>query len=69
MHNETANIYLHLIGAAIFFALPFCLFWEEIPPRYAIATKVDIVVCLIYFFGVAICFCLSAMSDAPFSQC
>ncbi len=65
----TANIYLHLVGAAIFFALPLCLFWEEIPPRYAKATKVDIVVCLIYFFGVAICFSLSAMLDAPFSQC
>ncbi|PMD40096.1 hemolysin-III channel protein-like protein Izh2 [Hyaloscypha variabilis F] len=60
IHNETVNIYTHLLGAAIFLALPLVLFKKEIPPRYALASKADIVVCLIYFLGVAICFCLSA---------
>ncbi|KAE9381687.1 hemolysin-III channel protein-like protein Izh2 [Stipitochalara longipes BDJ] len=60
IHNETVNIYTHLLGAAIFLALPLVLFKKEIPPRYDTASKADIVVCLIYFLGVAICFCLSA---------
>ncbi|TGO18108.1 hypothetical protein BTUL_0012g00520 [Botrytis tulipae] len=61
LHNETINIWSHLIGAALFVALPVYLYKAEIPPRYAVATKEDIVVCGIYFLGVAICFCLSAL--------
>ncbi|KAF7906232.1 hypothetical protein EAF00_000511 [Botryotinia globosa] len=61
LHNETINIWSHLIGAALFVALPVYLYKAEIPPRYAVATKEDIVVCGIYFSGVAICFCLSAL--------
>ena len=56
------NIYSHVIGAAIFFALPVYLVKTEIPPRYLIAIAADKVVCLIYCLGVAICFCLSALS-------
>ncbi|KAK8911391.1 hypothetical protein QC760_000427 [Botrytis cinerea] len=61
LHNETINIWSHLIGAALFVALPVYLYKAEIPPRYAVATKEDIVVCGMYFLGVAICFCLSAL--------
>ncbi|KAH8814042.1 hemolysin-III channel protein-like protein Izh2 [Hyaloscypha sp. PMI_1271] len=60
VHNETVNIYTHLLGAAIFLALPFFIFKKEIPARYVIATQADVVVCSTYFLGVAICFCLSA---------
>lgn len=59
------NIYSHLIGSAIFVAIPVYLFKNEIPPRWDVATWQDVVVCLTYFFGVAICFFLSAMLD-PF---
>ncbi|KUJ22473.1 HlyIII-domain-containing protein [Mollisia scopiformis] len=60
LHNESVNIYSHLIGAAIFFILPAYLFRKEIPLRYAVATAADIIVFSAYFFGGAICFCLSA---------
>ncbi|KAH9221640.1 hemolysin-III related-domain-containing protein [Leptodontidium sp. 2 PMI_412] len=61
IHNETVNIYSHLIGSAIFVAIPVYLFKNEIPPRWDVATWQDVVVCLTYFFGVAICFFLSAI--------
>jgi len=60
IHNETVNIYFHLVGAATFMALPMYFFKYEVPPRYHIATTADVVVCLIYFCGVTICFLLSA---------
>ncbi|KAH6675656.1 hemolysin-III channel protein-like protein Izh2 [Halenospora varia] len=60
IHNETVNIYSHIIGAIIFLAIPVYFFRTEVPPRYAIATRADILVCCLYFAGVAICFCLSA---------
>ena len=56
-----SKIYSHLIGAALFLALPIYFVETDIPPRYAIATVADIVVCTIYFIGVAVCFCLSTM--------
>jgi adiponectin receptor len=43
-------------------------FKMEFPSRYSIATTADIVVCLVYFTGVAICFCLSAMSEEFLSE-
>ncbi|KAK3348975.1 hemolysin-III channel protein-like protein Izh2 [Lasiosphaeria hispida] len=60
LHNETVNIFSHIIGAILFLALPAYVFNVEIPPRYAIATPVDIVVCSVYFIGVGICFVFSA---------
>jgi len=62
-HFYPVNIYSHLIGAALFVALPLYLFKAEISPRYLIASAEDVVVCSIYFMGVAICFSLSAMFD------
>ncbi|PKS07260.1 hypothetical protein jhhlp_005862 [Lomentospora prolificans] len=59
LHNESVNIWSHLIGAVIFFYLPYYMFTVAIPPRYAIATTEDIVVCSAWFLGVAICFVLS----------
>lgn len=59
------NIHSHLIGAGVFFALPWYLYRTEIPPRYAMADLEDKVVFFIYFVSVAICFCLSATSETP----
>ncbi|KAK6614342.1 hemolysin III family channel protein [Botrytis cinerea] len=42
--QDIVNIWSHLIGAALFVALPVYLYKAEIPPRYAVATKEDIVV-------------------------
>lgn len=57
--DSTVNIYSHIIGACIFLSLPLYFFTTEVPPRYAIATWSDIVVCSTYFLGVATCFVLS----------
>ncbi|KAG4034507.1 hypothetical protein MFRU_003g04670 [Monilinia fructicola] len=59
VHNETVNIYSHLLGAILFATLPFVLY-RQIAPRYATAAIADIVVFSTFFFGVAICFLLSA---------
>ncbi|KAF3935064.1 hypothetical protein ABW20_dc0108045 [Dactylellina cionopaga] len=60
IHNETINIWSHIIGCIIFLSIPVYVFTTEIPPRYKIATAADVAVCTIYFIGVAICFFLSA---------
>ncbi|TGO33529.1 hypothetical protein BHYA_0241g00020 [Botrytis hyacinthi] len=59
IHNETINIYSHLFGSILFASLPFSLY-RQIAPRYVTATIADIVVFSTFFFGVAICFLLSA---------
>ncbi|PVH99832.1 Hly-III related protein [Periconia macrospinosa] len=53
------NIYSHLIGSALFFALPF-LVYRHLRPRYSRAGTADVVVFATFFFGVATCFLLSA---------
>lgn len=60
LHNESVNIYSHLIGSVLFVVLPIYIFRTEIPLRYKVATSADLEVCSIYFTGVAICFLLSA---------
>ncbi|KAK8029658.1 hemolysin-III channel protein-like protein Izh2 [Apiospora rasikravindrae] len=64
------SIFSHIVGALLFLSLPYHIFNTEIPPRYAVATTADIVVCSIYFGGVAVCFTLSTifhtfMSHSP----
>lgn len=59
LHNESVNIWSHIIGAALFIVLPIWIFTTEVPPRYAVATTADLFVCILYFIGVAICFMLS----------
>jgi adiponectin receptor len=58
--NLAVNIYSHLIGSFIFAIFPVYFFRADIPPRYKVATHADLIVCSIYFIGVAICFFLSA---------
>ncbi|KAK0391629.1 hypothetical protein NLU13_1128 [Sarocladium strictum] len=61
IHNETINIWSHVLGCLLFLAIPIYVFTTEIPPRYKVATTEDIIVCTTYFIGVAICFFLSAV--------
>ncbi|KAI0883072.1 hemolysin-III channel protein-like protein Izh2 [Annulohypoxylon maeteangense] len=61
VHNETVNIFSHIIGALLFLALPLYVFRTEVPPRYKIATTADIMVCSVYFLGVGICFTFSTL--------
>ncbi|KAI2602205.1 hemolysin-III channel protein-like protein Izh2 [Hypoxylon sp. NC1633] len=61
LHNETVNIFSHIFGAIVFFALPSYIFRTEIPSRYKLATTADIIVCSIYFLGVGVCFTLSTI--------
>jgi predicted membrane channel-forming protein YqfA (hemolysin III family) len=60
IHNESVNIFSHLIGSLLFFALPFGIY-KELAPRYASADRADILVFATFFFGVAICFALSTV--------
>ena len=53
------NIYSRVIGSILFFGLPVPVYYT-VEPRYATATTADIVVFSTFFFGVAICFALSA---------
>ncbi|KAK7953202.1 hypothetical protein PG988_013896 [Apiospora saccharicola] len=64
------SIFSHVLGALLFLSLPYHIFNTEIPPRYAVATRADVMVCSVYFGGVAICFILSTifhtfMSHSP----
>jgi adiponectin receptor len=53
------NIYSHLFGAVLFASLPFYIY-SRVYPRYVSAQLGDIIVFSTFFFGVAICFLLSA---------
>ena len=57
--SSPVNIFSHLIGSALFFALPIPVYYS-LQPRYDTATTADVVVFSTFFFGVAICFALSA---------
>ncbi|KAF3771033.1 Hly-III related protein, partial [Cryphonectria parasitica EP155] len=61
VHNETVNIYSHVIGALVFLVLPSYVFAVSIPGRYPVATVADVLVCSTYFLGVAVCFVLSTV--------
>jgi adiponectin receptor len=57
--SGVANIFSHLIGSALFFGLPIPVY-SALQPRYPSASTADVVVFSTFFFGVAICFALSA---------
>ncbi|KAI0599223.1 hemolysin-III channel protein-like protein Izh2 [Biscogniauxia sp. FL1348] len=61
IHNDTVNIYSHVIGTVIFMLTPLYVFGSEVPPRYKVSTTADILVCSTYFLGVAVCFTLSTL--------
>lgn len=59
IHNETVNIYSHIIGAALFLTAPIYTY-RALYLRYPRATRADIFVFATFFYGVSICFVLSA---------
>ena len=59
--TASVNIFSHAIGAALFITIPVHVFRTEIPPRYAVATLADKIVCSAYFLGVAVCFMFSVV--------
>ncbi|KAI1414422.1 hemolysin-III channel protein-like protein Izh2 [Hypoxylon sp. FL1857] len=61
LHNETVNIFSHIAGAFVFFALPLYVFGTSVPPRCRLATMSDILVFSIYFLGVGVCFTFSTL--------
>lgn len=59
VHNETVNIYSHVIGAATFLTAPI-YYYRALYLRYPLATQADVFVFSTFFYGVSICFILSA---------
>jgi len=60
LHNETVNIYSHLVGAIIFISFPI-IFWLGPFPYRTVAQYGDVVVLSIFFSNVSLCFLLSAI--------
>jgi adiponectin receptor len=59
IHNETVNIYTHLIPALITLPGAFVLY-KILQPRYVRATESDVVAFSCFFLGTAVCLGLSA---------
>lgn len=59
LHNETVNIYTHLLGAVFFLVTSYFLH-TVIHPRYDTASSSDILVFGCFFTGAAICLGMSA---------
>lgn len=59
IHNETINIYSHLIGAAFFSTAP-AYFYTTLTTDDMKVTRGDIIVFSTFFYGVAVCFLLSS---------
>ncbi|OJD37371.1 hemolysin-iii channel protein izh2 [Diplodia corticola] len=60
LHNQTVNIWTHLLGLVFFASLAHHL-WRTLAPLYATATHEDVVVFACFFAG---CFCCLACSSA-----
>lgn len=59
LHNETVNIYSHLIGAVV--AIITCLvLYQTLRPRYGTATSEDLLVFGCFFLGATACLGMSA---------
>lgn len=60
LHNESVNIYTHLLPAL--FSLPISyLLYRTLRPRYSAATSSDVVAFACFFLGAALCLGMSAM--------
>ena len=59
IHNETINIYSHVLGAVVFLLLPVPTFYSVLV-RYPRASQADRIVFSTFFYGVSFCFVLSA---------
>lgn len=63
LHNESVNIYSHLLGAILFFILGVILY-TVIKPRYSSAASSDIFAFGCFFAGAALCLSMSATYHA-----
>ncbi|KAH8808127.1 hemolysin-III related-domain-containing protein, partial [Xylogone sp. PMI_703] len=63
LHNESVNIYTHLLGSLLFV---FWTYWvySVITPRYGSATRADILSFACFFAGAAFCMGMSATYHA-----
>lgn len=59
LHNESVNIYTHLLGSILFSVLG-AMLYAVIRPRYASATQADVLVFSCFFLGAALCLGMSA---------
>lgn len=63
LHNESVNIYSHLIGAVIF-TIVGSILYTIIKPRYASAAPGDVLAFSCFFAGAALCLGMSATYHA-----
>jgi adiponectin receptor len=63
LHNESVNIYSHLLGAVIFTLIAVVLY-TQIRPRYDSASSGDVVAFSCFFLGAAMCLGMSATYHA-----
>jgi predicted membrane channel-forming protein YqfA (hemolysin III family) len=59
LHNQTVNVYTHLLGLFLFTILAY-MFHHDLYARYTTATHEDTIVFSAYFAGVFACFSLSS---------
>lgn len=63
LHNETVNIWSHLIGAVLFLCIGTFLY-RQVSTRYAAATDSDLLVFACFFAGAVVCLGMSATYHA-----
>jgi predicted membrane channel-forming protein YqfA (hemolysin III family) len=61
MHNQTINVYSHLVGAIIFISYPMQLYRDSQLSSSLVQWE-DYLVLTIYCYGVATCLLFSSMS-------
>ncbi len=59
IHNETVNVYSHLLGGFLFLGLFFYVLWK-ISRYYTAIRHIEYIVFVAFFVGIIICFFLSA---------
>jgi hypothetical protein len=59
LHNETVNIWTHLLGSVAFTAGSIVL-WHSLLPRYETASSIDVKVFASFFLGAVVCLGMSA---------
>lgn len=60
LHNESVNIWTHLIGACLAAAAGLIIYFD-VKPRYHLATSEDVAVFSCYFLGAVACLGMSAI--------
>ncbi|PVH69404.1 hemolysin-III related family protein [Cadophora sp. DSE1049] len=68
IHNETVNIYSHLLGAALFATLSICVY-VEIHNYYVVIQVGDVLVFAAFFLGMVLCFSFSGFFHILSNHC